>query len=193
MLPRVIFDPEINPGAENTPDAMHSSTSPARYCQHRSVSVLETTARYPVLWARSAFRERIHAGIGVHVARAGAVPQLAGRVLDIGIFALLVWPGLVIVGMTARTVRLERREPPGNEFGVCLMTLGALQVAAMVLRFVRQCHMAIVSRRPCVGDMAGIAFLDGAEVIRVRTDRVNPVVTRRTGTQHLVVIDSNYR
>ena len=73
------------------------------------------------------------------------------------------------------------------------MAVGARQVAAMVLGFVGQRHMTIVRRCPRAGDVAGIAFLDGTEVIRVWAGRFNTIVTGRTGTQYLVVIDGDYR
>ena len=71
------------------------------------------------------------------MASTGAVPQFARRVLDVRVFALLVWPRLVVARMTTRTVGLECRILPGDELGVGLVTPGALQVAAMILWFVQ--------------------------------------------------------
>jgi len=84
---------------------------------------------------------------------------------------------LVVAGVTSCTVRLKRRVSPGNEFRIGLVTRGAQQVAAMILRLVGQGHVAVVSGRPRVRDVAGIAFLCGAEVTRVLTDRCCAIVT----------------
>ena len=106
---------------------------------------------------------------------------------------LLVRPQLVIAGVTTRTVRLECGVPPGDQFGVGLVAGSAQQVAAVILWFVRQRCVTVVRRRPRVCDVAGIAFLYGAEVIRTLTNRRYAIVTGRTRSQYLVVIDSNYR
>jgi len=97
--------------------------------------------------------------------------------MSVGVFTLLVRSRLVVAGVTAGTVRLKRGIPPGNKFGVGLVASSAQQVAAMILWFVGQGHVAVVSGRPRVRDVAGIAFLCGAEVTRVLTDRCYAIVT----------------
>lgn len=172
---------------------MHSNTSPARYRLHRSIGRLKITARYPVLRTIPAVLDRGHVAVGIDVAGARAVTQFTRRVAHVGILMFLVWPGFVIARVTACTIRLKCRELPRNEFGVGLVAGGAWQVAAMVLRLVRQGHMAIIRRCPTVGYVAGVAFLRGIKVTRVRAGGSYAVVTGRAGAKHLRVVDRHHR
>ena len=141
------------------------------------IEMLEATAGYPVLGARPAFLDRGHRAVAVYMTGAATITQFASSVFNVGILVLLVRPQLVIAGVATRTVWLECGVPPGDQFGVGLMASSAQQVAAVILWFVGQGHVAVVSGRPRVRDVAGIAFLCGAEVTRVLTDRCYAIVT----------------
>ena len=69
------------------------------------------------------------------------------------------------------------------------MALRAIDVAAVILGFVRQRRMTIVGRRPGIGFVAGITLQRGTEVIRVLSCCYDPVVTRRAASQYLRVVD----
>jgi len=79
--------------------------------------------------------------------------------------------------MATGTVRLERSIAPGNKFRVALVAFRALQVATMILWFIWQCGMAVVSGCPGVCHVARVAIFRGTEVIRVLPGRNNAVVT----------------
>lgn len=175
MLPRVIFDPETKPGAENAPDAMHSNTSPAN-CRPQCLCRLKIITRYPVLGARPVFLDRSQCAVRVDMTGARAITQLAGSVMNVGVFVLLVRPRLVVAGVTASTVRLKRRVPPGNEFRVGLVASSAQQVAAVILWLVGQRRVTVVGRYPRNSDVAGIAFLGGAEVVRILAHSIHTIV-----------------
>lgn len=130
-----------------------------------------------MLGARPVFLDRGHRAVGVYMTSAATITQFTGGVMSVGVFMLLVRPRLVIAGVTARTVRLKRRVPPGDEFRVGLVASSAQQVAAVILWFVGQRHVTIVCGHPRVRDVAGITFLCGAEVTRVLTDRRDAIVT----------------
>jgi hypothetical protein len=119
----------------------------------------------------------IEIAIVVDVASAATVSQLAGGVLDIRGLAFLVRALFVISGVTAGTVWLERRVTPGQLLRVALVTFCALQVATMILGFIRQGRVTIISRHPCVRYMARIAFFGGAKVIRILAGSDNAIVT----------------
>lgn len=63
----------------------------------------------------------------------------------------------------------------------------------MVLRLIRKRRVAIIGGCPRVGAVAHITLLVGAEVILVLPNRLDTVMARRTRTQHLRVIDGEYR
>ena len=147
------------------------------YRQQGRLPVLETTAGYPVLRARPVFPDRGHIAVRVHVAGAGTIPQFAGGVSNIGVFVFLVRPGFVVVCMTAGTVRLKCREPPGHEFSVGLVARGAGEVGSVILRLVWQCRVTVIRRCPRIRVVAGIAFLRGVEVPRILADRCYAIVT----------------
>ena len=130
-----------------------------------------------MLGARPALLDRGHRAVGVYMTGAATITQFASGVFNVGILVLLVRPRLVIAGVTAGTVRLKGRVPPGNEFRVGLVASSAQQVTAVILWFERQRRVTIVRRRPRVRDVAGIAFLCGAEVIRTLTNRCYAIVT----------------
>lgn len=79
-------------------------------------------------------RKRI---IRVTMTGAGAIAQLARGVENPRTIYLLVGPRSVVTRMTAAAVWLKRREPPGHKLCVALMAIGAREVIAVILRFVR--------------------------------------------------------
>lgn len=79
--------------------------------------------------------------------------------------------------MTTRAVRLKGRIPPGYQFSVGLVARSAWQVAAVILRFVGQRHVAVVRGHPRASNVAGIAFLERAEVVLVLPISIDTVVT----------------
>ena len=90
----------------------------------------------------------------------------------------LVRVGLVVIGMTSGTVRLECRRAPIDCLGVSLVTFRTGQVAAVIQRLIRQPGVAVNIRRPLVGCMAKVAFLCGDEMIGVLARRNRAVVAR---------------
>ena len=129
-----------------------------------------------MLGARPVFLYRGPRAVGVDMTSAATITQFTGGVMTIGIFMLLVRSRLVVAGVTACTVWLKRWVLPGNEFCIGLVTRGAQQVSSVILRLVGQGHVAVVSGRPRIRDVAGITFLCGAEVTRVLTDRCYAIV-----------------
>jgi len=120
-----------------------------------------------------------------------AVSQLTDGVLDVRSPNLLVRPRLVVARVAARTVSLKCGEPPGNEFRVGLVTIGAWQVGAVIERLVGQSGVSEVRRNPRVGVVAHVAFLCRQEMTCILPGRANTVMTGRTGPQNLIVIDSD--
>lgn len=76
----------------------------------------------------------------------------------------LMFIGPVVPGMATSTVRLERRILPRNGLGVRLVTLGTLQVAAMIQWLIGQRRMTELVRCKRVGVVALVAFLLRYEV-----------------------------
>lgn len=122
--------------------------------------------------------------------RTRAVTQLAHCVLGVAVF--FVWPGFVVVRMATGTIRLKGRTPPIDDLGVRLVALRAPQVTPVILRLVWQRDVAVVRWRPCVRDVAGVAFLRGVEVTRVLSRRRSAIVTGCTRAKHLRVIDRHH-
>ena len=84
--------------------------------------------------------------VRVDVTGAGTVPEFARRIVAVRILILLVWPGLVIARVAASAIKLKRRIPPGDGFRIGLVTVRAIQVVAVIERFVRQCRMTKLVR-----------------------------------------------
>jgi hypothetical protein len=80
--------------------------------------------------------------------------------------------------MAACTIRLEGRELPVDYFGVALVAVGALKIAAVVLWFVWQSGMPVIGRRPSVRNMAQAAILRCVEVRRILARGNGAIVTR---------------
>ena len=62
----------------------------------------------------------------------------------------------------------------------------------MIKRLVGQSDMAVVGRRPGIRRMAKVAFLRRIEVAGIPARSRCAVVTRRTGAQHLVMVDGDH-
>lgn len=124
---------------------------------------------------------------------ARAIAQLACSVANVRIFRFFVRPGLVVVGVATCAVRLKCRELPIDHFGVALMAVRAVEVTAMIQWFVRQSGVTVVCGCPRIRDMTQPAILCRVEVAGIHTGGRGAIVARRTGSNDLVVIDSNYR
>ena len=109
------------------------------------------------------------------VTRTGTVAILAHRF--IAAVSRFVLVRSIVARMTTRTVRLERRILPGDGLGIGFVAFRTLQVAAVILRLVRQRRMTVICRCPGIGGMAHVALQRRAEVIRVLTRRDCAVVT----------------
>ena len=68
------------------------------------------------------------------------------------------------------------------------MAIGALQVSAVILRFVGQTRVAIIRRRPGRWAMTQSAIVRRIEVSRIHTRRGSAVMAGRTGSQDLIVV-----
>ena len=79
------------------------------------------------------------------MAGACAIPVLTNCLVAATLCLVLV--RAIVAGMTARAIRLEGRELPGNDFAVVLMTIGAIQITAVIQRFERRRQMAKIVRR----------------------------------------------
>lgn len=90
---------------------------------------------------------------------------------------VIVFTRLIVVRVAASAIRLVARGRPVDVLGVRLMTFCTGKVAAVILRFIRQCSVTVICGSPCVRDVAGITFLRRAEVTRVRARCYDTVVT----------------
>ena len=72
------------------------------------------------------------------------------------------------------------------------MTFRTVKVAAVILRFIRQCSVTVICGSPCVRNVAGIAFFRRAEVTRICANGNDTIVATRARATHLCVIDSLY-
>jgi len=99
-----------------------------------------------------------------------------------------VGPGLVVTAVASSAIRLESRELPVDCFGVALMALRTCQVAAVVLRLVRQAGMAIVSGCPGGRAVAQTAILTCIEMPGVLPACGGAVVAGRARAENLVVV-----
>jgi len=125
------------------------------------------------------------------VTRAGAVAIFAHRFITTISGFVLVRP--IIAGVTTRAVGAKRRILPSDSLSIGLMTFCARQIASVILWLVGQGRVAIICRRPGVGGMAHVALHCRAEVVRILTGGDRAVVTGRTGSKHLRMINRNYR
>lgn len=131
--------------------------------------------------------------VRIDVTSSRAVAQFTGRILDIRILGLLVRPGLVVIAVAPGTVRLERRESPGNNFGIALMAFGTGEVAPVVERLVGQSGMAVVRWCPRVRVMAQTTVLGRIEVPRILAGCRRAVVAGGARAKHLVVVHGCHR
>lgn len=135
---------------------------------------------------------RRHRRVRINMAGAGTVSQLTGRVLRVGILSLPVWPGFVVVCVTARTVRLKRGELPVDGLRIGLMTGSTQQRRLMILRLIRQACVTVIGWRPGNRVVAQAAILRRVEVTRVLAGGYGAIVAGRTGPQNLVVVHGEY-
>lgn len=102
-------------------------------------------------------------------------------------------PRFVVTGVAAGTVRLECGELPLHDFGIALVAFGALQVAAVVLRFIRQASVPVVCWRPRIRVVAQATVLCRIEMSRILAGCRRAVVAGRAGAKDLVVVHGSYR
>jgi len=126
------------------------------------------------------------------MAGARAIAQLADRVRAVRVLVLLVRPGLEVVGVATCAVRLVGGGGPVHDFGVALMAVRTRQVVTMIQWFVQQARVHVFVWQPGDSVVAGIAFLLRDEVTRIFASRGQAVVTRRTRTEYLIVIDGEH-
>ena len=124
---------------------------------------------------------------------ARAIAQFACSVANVRVLRLFVRPRLVVVGVTSCTVRLKCRELPIDHVGITLMAVNAVEVAAMIERFVGQSGVTVVCGCPRIRDMAQPTILYRVEVTGVHAGGRGAIVAGRAGAYDLVVIDSCYR
>jgi len=125
------------------------------------------------------------------VTRPGAIAILADCL--VAAIAFLVILLFVVVRMATGTVRLKRCVLPEDQPCTRQMTVRTRLVAAVIEWFVSQSGVPEIHLCPIIAVVADVAFLSRDEMASVLSSRRNAVVTRRTGTQYLVVINGNYR
>lgn len=59
---------------------------------------------------------------------------------------VLIYAGLVVIGVTARASGLVARRRPVDHVRIVLVALGASEVATVILRFIRKPGVPVVSR-----------------------------------------------
>ncbi len=97
---------------------------------------------------------------------------------------------LVIIRMATCTVRLISRESPIYEVCIGDVTIGALQVAAMVQRIIWQSSMHVDIGQPSCGIVTNVALAGRYEVAVVLACSKRAVMAGRTRTEYLCVINS---
>ena len=60
------------------------------------------------------------------------------------------------------------------------MAIGAVKIAAMVLRLIRQRCMTVIGGSPAIGDVAGVTLIVGIEMICILPNCRDAVVAGRT-------------
>ena len=101
---------------------------------------------------------------------------------------VLVYAGLVIIGVTTRTIGLVARRRPVDHVRIVLVALGAIEVAAVILRLIRKPGVPVVSRQPRDRAVTLATVLRGIEVAGVLSGGRSAIVARRTGAENLVVV-----
>ena len=105
---------------------------------------------------------------------------------------VIIFAGLIVIRVAPRATGSVSRGRPIDILAVRLMTFCTGKVAAVILRFIRQCSVTVICGSPGIRNVAGIALLRRAEVTRVRAHCNDTVVAARTRTEHLCMIDSEY-
>ena len=169
----------MNPGAASDTDGIAYNKVHKPEMRRLEHGVLEIATGYPVFRAWPILLDRRHRGVGVDMTGAGAIAQLANRVPPVRVFRLLVGIGLVVIGMTSRTIRSESRRAVVHCLGIALVTFGARQVATVIKRLVRQAGVAVDVGCPLIGRMAQVALARRNEVIGILAGSDGAVVTGR--------------
>ena len=120
------------------------------------------------------------------VTSASAISILADRFIASVLGFVLV--RAVVISVATGTVGLECSVLPDNNFGIVAVTVGALQITAMVQWFERRCRVTEVIGQKRIGVVAAIAFHCGNKVPGILADRSRAVVAGRTGAEYLGVI-----
>jgi len=113
------------------------------------------------------------------MASAAAVAQFRNRVEDFRRIHLLVISCLVVIGMTARTIRLVGGELPGHGFAVAAMAGHAADPPSMVARVIGRL-VTVAGHIPVIGVMTAITFSRGAKVAGGLAPGSGAIVTART-------------
>lgn len=102
--------------------------------------------------------DRGQGAIGIDVARAGAIAEVAHRVANGGRrFVLLVRIGPVVVRMTARAIRFVRSGRPRRGLRVGRVAIRTRHAGAMIAGITSR-RMRESNRRPCDGVVAVVAL-----------------------------------
>lgn len=117
----------------------------------------------------------------------------AGAIGISGEAVVLIDTGLVVVRVTARAFRLVSRRLPVNYLRIALVTPGAVEIATMVQRLVRQRRVREVVGQPGRRVVTIVAFPGGNEVAWIYAGRYRAIVTGRTRSEHLRVIHHRRR
>ncbi len=130
-------------------------------------------------------RER---AVGIFMATARAIPQLADGVKNPWAVNLLVRPRLVITRVTAGAIRPIGRIPPRYCLAIAGMTGQAAQIGPVVARVVSGC-VSEIDGCPLVRVVAAIALQRGDEMVARFPGCTDAVVTRGTASSDAAVIE----
>ena len=95
-------------------------------------------------------------GVGIHMAAAGAVPQLADGIFSVWLLDLLMRTSFVVIGMTTGAVRLVSTELPSDHLVVRGMTVIAANIGPVAGREQRRVMGVIEYGEPLVGAVTSI-------------------------------------
>ena len=126
--------------------------------------------------------------VGIHMAAACTVPQLADGVKNSWRIDLLVWPLFVITRVTAGAIRFIGRVSPRNCLAVSGVAVQADDGASMVARIVSGC-VPEVDGRPSNRVVAAIALQRRDEMVARFSGRLVAVVTGGTASSDAGVIE----
>lgn len=127
-------------------------------------------------------------GIGIGMTGARAIAQFADGVKDTRGIHLGMRINLVVVGMTAGTIGLIRRERPDIGLNIANMAIITGQRSAMLPRIATARIMTVVGRRPVCRGVAGIAFQRCHKVSVILACGPTTIVTGRTRTRDIGMV-----